>query len=68
MERNASSSQSSDATVIIDDEVVRISAMFVKPRYHNEAGSLTDINSKPGDTVIVYSCELAEIKGKLDPE
>ncbi|KQK03434.2 hypothetical protein BRADI_2g07852v3 [Brachypodium distachyon] len=62
VERNASSSQSSDATVIIDDEVVRISAMFVKPRYHNEAGSLTDINSKPGDTVIVYSSAALGLK------
>jgi ribonuclease Z len=64
---HSSSSQSTDATVIIDDEVVRISAMFVKPRYNNEARSSTDIKSKPGDTAIVYSCELAEIKGKFDP-
>ncbi|KAM0836185.1 hypothetical protein ACQ4PT_062469 [Festuca glaucescens] len=64
VEHSASSSQ---PTVIIDDEVVRISAMFVKPRYNNEAKSSTDINSKPGDTAIVYSCELAEIKGKFDP-
>ncbi|CAM0880548.1 unnamed protein product [Alopecurus aequalis] len=67
VEHSASSSQSADATVIIDDEVVRISAMFVKPRYNNEARSSTDINSKPGETAIVYSCELAEIKGKFDP-
>ncbi|KAM3329552.1 hypothetical protein ACQJBY_026541 [Aegilops geniculata] len=67
VEHSASSSQSTEATVIIDDEVVRISAMFVKPRYNNEARNLTDINSKPGDTAIVYSCELAEIKGKFDP-
>jgi ribonuclease Z len=60
-------SASSQPTVIIDDEVVRISAMFVKPRYNNEAKSSTDINSKPGDTAIVYSCELTEIKGKFDP-
>uniref|UniRef100_A0ACD5VPN7 Uncharacterized protein n=1 Tax=Avena sativa TaxID=4498 RepID=A0ACD5VPN7_AVESA len=64
---HSASSQSTDATVIIDDEVVRISAIFVKPRYDNEARSSTDINSKPGDTAIVYSCELAEIKGKFDP-
>ena len=63
---HSSSSQSTDASVIIDDEVVRISAMFVKPRYSNEARSSTD-NSKPGDTAIVYSCELTEIKGKFDP-
>ncbi|KAF7021962.1 hypothetical protein CFC21_034817 [Triticum aestivum] len=68
VEHSASSSQSTEATVIIDDEVVRISAMFVKPRYNNEARNSTDINSKPGDTAIVYSCELAEIKGKFDPD
>uniref|UniRef100_A0A453EIJ9 ribonuclease Z n=1 Tax=Aegilops tauschii subsp. strangulata TaxID=200361 RepID=A0A453EIJ9_AEGTS len=67
VEHSASSSQSTEATVTIDDEVVRISAMFVKPRYNNEARNSTDINSKPGDTAIVYSCELAEIKGKFDP-
>ncbi|KAJ1281849.1 hypothetical protein BS78_03G005400 [Paspalum vaginatum] len=66
-ERNAYSSQSKDSVVILDDEVVRISAMFVKPRYHDEAGSLNGIDLKPGDTAIVYACELPEIKGKFDP-
>ncbi|CAO2205041.1 unnamed protein product [Urochloa humidicola] len=66
-ERNASSSQPKDSVIILDDEVVRISAMFVKPKYHNGAGSLNDIDLKPGDTAIVYACELPEIKGKFDP-
>ncbi|KAG8052714.1 hypothetical protein GUJ93_ZPchr0001g29504 [Zizania palustris] len=66
-EQNGSSSQYKDATVIIDDEVVRISAMFVKPRYNNEASNLTDTNLKPGDTAIIYACELPELKGKFDP-
>nr|CAB3475641.1 unnamed protein product [Digitaria exilis] len=66
-ERNVSSSQSKDSVIILDDEVVRISAMFVKPRYCNGAGSLNDTDSKPGDTAIVYACELPEIKGKFDP-
>ncbi|WVZ72942.1 hypothetical protein U9M48_021323 [Paspalum notatum var. saurae] len=66
-EQNAYSSQSKDTAVILDDEVVRISAMFVKPRYHDEAGSLNGIDMKPGDTAIVYACELPEIKGKFDP-
>jgi ribonuclease Z len=64
---NVSSSQSKDAVVILDDKVVRISAMFVKPRYQNGAGSLEGIDLKPGDTAIVYACELPEIKGKFDP-
>ncbi|XP_062230438.1 tRNase Z TRZ3, mitochondrial-like [Phragmites australis] len=67
VERNESSSQSKDSIVILDDEVVRISAMFVKPRYHNGAGSFKDTDLKPGDTAIVYVCELPEIKGKFDP-
>ncbi|CAO2194337.1 unnamed protein product [Urochloa humidicola] len=66
-ERNASSTQPKDSVIILDDEVVRISAMFVKPKYHNGAGSLNDIDLKPGDTAIVYACELPEIKGKFDP-
>ncbi|KAG2585973.1 hypothetical protein PVAP13_5NG004600 [Panicum virgatum] len=66
-EWNASSSQPKDSVVILNDEVVRISAMFVKPRYPNGAGSLNDIDMKPGDTAIVYVCELPEIKGKFDP-
>jgi ribonuclease Z len=66
-ERSASSSQPKDSVTILDDEVVRISAMFVKPKYHNGAGSFNDIDLKPGDTAIVYACELPEIKGKFDP-
>ncbi|XP_062188934.1 tRNase Z TRZ3, mitochondrial-like [Phragmites australis] len=65
--RNVSSSQSKDSVVILEDEVVRISAMFVKPSYCNGAGSLKDIDLKPNDTAIVYACELPEIKGKFDP-
>lgn len=67
VEQNVSSSQSKDATVIVDDEVVRISAMFVKPRYNKEASCLNDSNLKPGDTAIIYACELPELKGKFDP-
>ncbi|KAL6850226.1 hypothetical protein ACP4OV_020853 [Aristida adscensionis] len=67
VEQNVSSSQSKDSVVILDDEVVRISAMFVKPRYHNGAGSSNDTDLKPGDTAIIYACELPEIKGKFDP-
>lgn len=66
-DRNASSPQSKDSIIILDDEVVRISAMFVKPRYHNGTGSSNDSDMKPGDTAIVYACELPEIKGKFDP-
>ncbi|TVU23016.1 hypothetical protein EJB05_32742, partial [Eragrostis curvula] len=67
VEGNVSSSQSKDSVVILDDEVVRISAIFVKPRYESEANSLEDVDLKPGDTAIVYACELPEIKGNFDP-
>ncbi|XP_066400748.1 tRNase Z TRZ3, mitochondrial [Miscanthus floridulus] len=66
-DRNASSPQSKDSVIILDDEVVRISAMFVKPRYHHGIGSSNDSDMKPGDTAIVYACELPKIKGKFDP-
>ncbi|AQK91177.1 tRNAse Z4 [Zea mays] len=66
-DRNASSPQSTDSVIVLDDEVVRVSAMFVKPKYNNGTGSSNDSDMKPGDTAIVYACELPEIKGKFDP-
>ncbi|KAG0455755.1 hypothetical protein HPP92_023543 [Vanilla planifolia] len=47
--------------VLIDDEVVRLSAISLKP--NSSAGTM-----KPGDIAVVYICELPEIKGKFDPE
>jgi ribonuclease Z len=59
---------STNAIVLIDDEVVRISAMFVRPINHkiildSDWGKYL----RPGDTAVVYACELPEIKGKFDP-
>ncbi|XP_074576785.1 LOW QUALITY PROTEIN: tRNase Z TRZ3, mitochondrial-like [Curcuma longa] len=50
-----------DPITLIDDEVVRISAITLNPSYSN--GS----KLKPGDISVIYACELPEIKGKFDP-
>lgn len=57
----------SDPFVLIDDEVVKISAILLRPS-HAEV-SECDLNaSKPGDLSVIYICELPEIKGKFDPK
>lgn len=53
--------QSNSKIVLIDDKVVQITAMLLKPA--QAAGS----SVKPGDISVVYACELTEIKGKFDP-
>lgn len=57
-----------NAIVLIDDEVVRISAMFVRPTnpkisVDSDPGEFL----RPGDLAVVYVCELPEVKGKFDP-
>lgn len=51
-----------DAYVLVDDEVVKISAILLEPSHLEESGS------KPGETAVIYVCELPEIKGKFDPK
>nr|BAC41975.1 unknown protein [Arabidopsis thaliana] len=51
-----------DAYVLVDDEVVKISAILLEPSRLEESGS------KPGETAVIYVCELPEIKGKFDPK
>ncbi|ONK67177.1 uncharacterized protein A4U43_C06F16930 [Asparagus officinalis] len=51
-----------DPIVLIDDEVVRLSAIPLRPSQSNNGSTL-----KPGDIAVVYVCELPEIKGKFDP-
>lgn len=75
---------SSDAELItlVDDEVVKLSAILLRPRYSNLLSTegvendcrsnghcLGEIGtpSKPGDVSVVYACELPDIKGKFDP-
>ncbi|KAK6914858.1 tRNase Z endonuclease [Dillenia turbinata] len=49
--------------VLIDDEVVKLSAILLQPYGKNIAGPRV----QPGDISVVYVCELPEIKGKFDP-
>ncbi|PIA64794.1 hypothetical protein AQUCO_00100337v1, partial [Aquilegia coerulea] len=62
--------------VLIEDEVVKISALLIRPMALDEAPLLPhsrnpemfDSSSlKPGDISVIYVCELPEIKGKFDP-
>lgn len=57
-----------NAIVLIDDEVVRISAMFVRPT-NPKISVDSDLGEflRPGDLAVVYVCELPEVKGKFDP-
>ncbi|KAJ1685066.1 hypothetical protein LUZ63_016456 [Rhynchospora breviuscula] len=64
----AQDDSSADAIVLIDNEVIRISAMFVRPA--NQKFSLDSDTGeclRPGDMSVVYACELPEVKGKFDP-
>lgn len=54
-------SRLTEPIVLIDDEVVRLSATPLRPV--QAAGSTL----KPGDIAVVYACELPEITGKFDP-
>ncbi|KAJ3694530.1 hypothetical protein LUZ60_010010 [Juncus effusus] len=60
----ATSSPDPSPIVLIDNEVVRISAMFVRPVSPKPD---KESNLKPGETAVVYACELPEIQGKFDP-
>lgn len=68
------SPESFDPIVIVDDEVVKLSAILLQPncseerrnqylRPHKEHSEAL----KPGDISVIYVCELPEIKGKFDP-
>ena len=51
-----------DPIVLIDNEVVKISAILLKP--NSSEGSA----AKPGEMSVIYVCELPEIVGKFDPK
>lgn len=67
--------QFDDPIVLIDDEVVKISAILLRPSC-SESYDLLEKKSnrsaedalKPGDISVIYVCELPEIKGKFDPK
>ncbi|KAJ7963043.1 zinc phosphodiesterase ELAC protein 2-like [Quillaja saponaria] len=48
-----------DPFVVMDTEVVKISAIILQPRYSA---------AKPADMSVLYICELPEIKGRFYPE
>ncbi|XP_010487479.1 PREDICTED: zinc phosphodiesterase ELAC protein 2-like isoform X2 [Camelina sativa] len=51
-----------DHYVLVDDEVVKISAILLEPSRLEESGS------KTVETSVIYVCELPEINGKFDPK
>ncbi|KAI3935759.1 hypothetical protein MKX01_032943 [Papaver californicum] len=59
--------------VLIDDEVVKISAILLRPSCCPSSNSpdsdtKNEVVLKPGDISVIYVCELPEINGKFDPE
>lgn len=70
----------SDPIVLVDDEVVKISAIILQPcqipsQKTDHSIDIADslkgkklLAAKPGDMSVVYVCELPEIQGKFDPE
>ncbi|XP_073064430.1 tRNase Z TRZ3, mitochondrial-like [Primulina eburnea] len=61
-----------DPLVLIDDEVIKISAIILRPMEessHVLNSPQSGLNeTKPGDLSVIYICELPEIKGKFDPK
>lgn len=69
-----------DPIVLIDDEVVKLSAILLRPscsrgpQLNQEPPLLHPPNKKagyaikPGDLSVIYVCELPEIKGKFYPK
>ncbi|KAL3840870.1 hypothetical protein ACJIZ3_025461 [Penstemon smallii] len=68
-----------DPLVLIDDEVVKLSAILLRPSPLQVSEATEDIFSElgapisenavhPGDFSVIYIFELADIKGKFDPK
>lgn len=69
-----------DPFILIDDEVVKISAILLRPSHaevsepmekksYDSSNFESGVNAtKPGDLSVIYICELPEIKGKFDPK
>ncbi|XP_010545682.1 PREDICTED: zinc phosphodiesterase ELAC protein 2 [Tarenaya hassleriana] len=51
-----------DPIVLVNDEVVKISAILLEPRCSE------DSTKRPGEMSVIYVCELPEIAGKFDPK
>ncbi|KAK6125070.1 hypothetical protein DH2020_041186 [Rehmannia glutinosa] len=69
-----------DPFVLINDEVVKISAVLLRPShvevfeptkektFESSSPQSGGNATKPGDLSVIYICELPEIKGKFDPK
>lgn len=55
-----------DKLKLIDDEVVKISALLLRPETHGLKED--EIPFKSSDISVLYICELPEIRGKFDLE
>lgn len=68
-----SSANVDNPLVLVDDEVVKLSAILLRSSC-SKVNHLLDSDAKvvtalkPGDLSAVYICELPEIKGKFDPK
>ncbi|KAL6578843.1 hypothetical protein OROMI_009059 [Orobanche minor] len=66
--------QLSDPLVLIDDEVIKLSAVILRPTQaaapdlQPEGSPTTRAAAKPGDFAVIYICELTDIQGKFDPK
>lgn len=59
----------SDQLKLIEDEVVKISAILLRPSSSETNGLKEDeFALKSSDISVLYICELPEIRGKFDPE
>ncbi|XP_021862861.2 tRNase Z TRZ3, mitochondrial [Spinacia oleracea] len=62
-------SKFSEPIELINDEVIKLSAILLRPNEDNESTEdESKIIIKPGDLSVIYICELPEIQGKFDPE
>ncbi|XP_039009283.1 tRNAse Z TRZ4, mitochondrial-like [Hibiscus syriacus] len=51
-----------DPIVLVNDEVVKISAILLQPHCSQQS------QIKPGEMSVLYICELSELMGKFDPK
>ena len=54
--------KAADPIVLVKDEVVKISAILLQPHCTGQS------QIKPGETSVIYICELPELMGKFDPK
>lgn len=55
-------SKVADPIVLVEDEVVKISAILLQPHCSGQS------QIKPGEMSVIYVCELPELMGKFDPK